>query len=580
MNNYLLTLKKNFSLSHIVMTFFIVFFPIFSYGIFGPTEIFFANHTTFGVVFNEFGWKLLIIGSVIAIVATIIISLLTCIFQKIVLAIFGILSIGGYVQTMFFNTGLDQIGATLDGYIPTTETLIKDGLMWLVVVAVTIVIIIKSKDTWKKPLFLISLILTATQGVAYGTLFISAPKDAFEYKESELVLSGEKQYTVSSNENVIVFILDTVSNTHFDNALVDYPEMTDILTDFTYYNNTDSNYMGTFPSVPHLLTGYELDPTQSVNDWIANCWHNENTTRFYNELHAAGYKVNAYVTETTLFTGNGTLYNVEGRLDNLITLNHNISIDYNLLYKTLLEMSCYRFMPDYFKPYFDVPNTQYASIVSHPDNTINYANPDFYTALVEKGLSLDNDSNYFIIQHLSGIHDIINDENCIRVPNDSVEYTATIRGAFTMIEEYLNQLIDLGVYDNSTIIITADHGTQALPHSIFFIKEAHTTQDAMKTNSAPITLDELLPTIAELILGEHEYLGNTIYDFTEGEQRERTHYVRGYSSDYPSVIRYDGKATDGPNVYFTYTYTGTSAEYSILYEKDIYTVVPSVDAYY
>lgn len=40
-----------------------------------------------------------------------------------------------------------------------------------------------------------------------------------------------------------------------------------------------------------------------------------------------------------------------------------------------------------------------------------------------------------------------------------------------MLEAYLNELKTLGVYDDSTIIITSDHGDVEYPQIIFFIKE-------------------------------------------------------------------------------------------------------------
>ena len=72
-------------------------------------------------------------------------------------------------------------------------------------------------------------------------------------------------------------------------------------------------------------------------------------------------------------------------------------IDYSKLYKTMLYMSCYRFMPEYFKPAFDVKNETYTSIVSYPENAVQHANYDFYSNLLSTGLTLDNSCNYFTI---------------------------------------------------------------------------------------------------------------------------------------------------------------------------------------
>ena len=235
-------------------------------------------------------------------------------------------------------------------------------------------------------------------------------------------------------------------------------------------------------------------------------------------------------------------------------------------------------MPDFFKPNFDVPNAQYASIASYPDNIINYANSDFYSDLLAKGLTINDSEKYVIFHHLNGIHELINDENCIRVESSTLE--DTVKGIMVMLEEYLLQLQELGVYDNSTIIITADHGTHAYPQSVFFIKHANEHHEQMQITNAPISLDELAPTIAKITTGEYEYLGKSIYDFEENEQRERTLYIGTYDTGYPSVKRFDNTAIDGHNVFRLYTYTGDINDYFHKYEYNIYDLVPTADSYY
>lgn len=579
MSNYFFNLKKNFHFLNIILTFAAVYLPIFSFGIFAPTEIFFANHLSFGVVFNEFGWKFLGYGTLAALILTAVLLFLPGLIQKLILSAIWLFSVAGYIQTMFLNKNLDLIGATTEGYIPAAETVLKDSLIWLTVFAVGILLLIISKTNWKKLICLTSFILIATQTVAYVSLYLSADKKAFEYTESELVLSGEGQYTVSSKENVIVFILDTISNYLYEDTAAAYPEMASVLSDFTYYNNTDCNYFGTFPSVTHIITGHDFDPTIPINDWLSDAWNNEGTSRFYDELHKAGYLANIYAIEPILFTGSHPLSLLENRIDNLTVLSQQRKINHSLLYETLLTMSCYRFMPDYFKPYFDVPNTQYAAIVSYPDNTIHYTNPDFYNDLQKKGLTTDSENKRLIFYHLNGIHELINDENCQYV-DDSESYNTTIKGIWVMLDAYLAQLKENGCYDNSTIIITSDHGSEYYGQSIFFIKEPNEKHDAMKVTNAPITLDELLPTISKLTIGEYAYLGQSIYDFSENEQRTRTLYIRSFDEAFPSVNRFDGTKNIGSNVYHLYTYTGDYSDYVYQYENHLFETVPAADAYY
>lgn len=580
MSNYFSNLKKEFSLFNIFSLFITLFLPIFSFGIFDPTEIFFANYKTFGVIFDEFGTIFLRNGLILALIFTVIFLFFPLMVKKLFLSCIWLFSIAGYIQTMFLNKNLDQIGATTDGYIPTTQTLIKNGVIWSAIFIIGIVLILISKQNWRKLICLVSFILVATQAVAYSTLFLSSDEEAFTYTETELVLSGEGQYTVSSKENVIVFILDTVSNYLYEEAVKSYPEMADILSDFTYYNNTDCNYYGTFPSVTHIVTGYDFSSEQYTNDWLFHAWNNEATVQFYDNIHHAGYLANIYAIEPVLFTGSHSLSLIENCIDNLTILSQRREINYPLLYKTLLQMSCYRFMPDYFKPYFDVPNTQYASIVTYPDNTIHYTNPDFYADLQKKGLSLDEENNRLIFYHLNGIHELINDKNCLPAKEDSNSYSDTIKGIWVMLDEYLNQLKANHAYDNTTIIITSDHGSQYYGQSIFFLKKANETHTTMQVTNAPISLDELLPTISLFITGDYEYLGKSIYDFSEEEARERTLYMRALDNAYPSVKRYDGASNMGSNVYRLYTYTGNLDDYCYQFDNELYKTIPAKDTYY
>ena len=46
-------------LKNYLFTLLIVFLPLFMFGVFGPSEIFFGNYSEFGFIYREFGWKFL-----------------------------------------------------------------------------------------------------------------------------------------------------------------------------------------------------------------------------------------------------------------------------------------------------------------------------------------------------------------------------------------------------------------------------------------------------------------------------------------------------------------------------------------
>lgn len=203
----------------------------------------------------------------------------------------------------------------------------------------------------------------------------------------------------------------------------------------------------------------------------------------------------------------------------------------------------------------------------------------YYRTLKERGLTLDVESNYFILQHLRGVHPPYNiDENGKSLQNATLEQSA--KGYFLMVEEYLRQMKDLGVYDNSTIIITADHGSGRDTQIIYFIKEAGKRQDAMQISTAPISNKDLIPTILASIGEDYSSFGKSIYDFGENEMRERTVLVRAKNDQYPLVPKHNSTALGSSNVYNAFTYTGNSKDLLDVMDKGPTEIIPMTDAFF
>lgn len=554
-----------------------VFLFIFMIGIFGPSEVFFGNYTELGVVYGEFGWLFLGVGFTISIIIAFVLAFFPEMIRKIILAVVWGLSIAGYIQVMFLNKGIDQIGVTAEGYIPDADRVIKNVVFWGAVIAITFVITFVCKKKWSKVIQLTTTVLLLVQLVAYGSLFLTTDDGAFHYAENELCLDMEQQFTISSNENIIVLLFDNLPNEWFEEARATYPDITKGLEDFTYYNNADCNYYGTYPSFIHILTGNPLDLSLSVNDYFKQSWDNEKTNAYFDILHSHNYKMNVFSYLSEVMTGGNSLEIAEGKVDNIIEKDDAREIDKPLLYKTMLKMSLYRYMPEYFKPKFDVQNEQYASIVSYPNNTMQYSNPNFYNTMMEKGLTIDDSSNYFVVNHLNGGHEFINDANCQYAQDPDRD--DTIKGIFLLAEEYINQIKESGSYDDSTIIIMTDHGTGRNAQPIFFMKEPHETHDVMQENNAPITYEELVPTIIELLGEDYSAFGKSFHEFKQDEVRHRVFYDRTYDTDYPDVERYDGMQ-GGANIYYKYEYDGNLGAIQYQYDNELHEIFPMVDSYY
>jgi hypothetical protein len=102
----------------------------------------------------------------------------------------------------------------------------------------------------------------------------------------------------------------------------------------------------------------------------------------------------------------------------------------------------------------------------------------------------------------------------------------------------------------------------------------------MQINVAPVSLHELMPTIAYSAGLDTAELGDTIYDIDASQPRKRVCLLRGSDDSYPSVVRYDGVDNGGANVYFAYTYVGDRWDYIYAFENDLYDVIPAANSFY
>lgn len=524
--------------------------------IFGPAEIFFVNTSEFRFIYKEFAWPLAGIGFAFALMIALLIAFLPeKLYQVVLSALFGA-GVAGYVQVMLLNKDLDLLGVTPEGYQPAMGQMIISLVFWCAVIAGVIAFAFWKKELWRKCILGLSGFLICIQFVALVSLWVTAPKAAWEYEMEEGTwhLSGAEQYTVSSKENVIVFLLDYFSNQYKEPLEEAYPGATDFLHDFTYYSNMDCSYMGTFPSIAHLMTGCEVDMSISVGEWFEAIWNSEKASEFYKDLQDNEYKINYYTPPAYSSGRNPEL--MDGKVSNLTKSVQKLEVDKKLLLETMLKMSGYRLAPDILKPFIYASMGNYEDIVTTKEDTVFYNNYDFYQGLKDQGLTVNDEYNYYILQHLVGTHIYSTDENGNFSENSSLEETA--KGCMVIVEDYLNKLKELGVYDNATIIITSDHGAFTDSQVIFWMKKPGESHEKSPVNSAPVSFNEFLPTIADAAGIDSDKYGDTIYDFSEDVPRERTVWVRTQDPAYPPVESYrEGAGSEGmQNVYYGYTYTG------------------------
>ena len=559
--------------------FLVCFLFMFMLMIFGPAEIYFANVAEFKFVYKEFVWILSGIAIISSVITSFIITLLPSIARKIIWAVIFGLSIAGYLQVMFINKGLDLLGMNPEGYQVDPGQAVTNGVIWIIIPALVTLLFLWKEKIMRNVTCFGSAFLIGIQAIAWLSLMLSAEDIAYKYEEGEWYLSGENQFTVSADKNIIVIVLDYFSNQYMEPSLAKYPDLLDCMNDFTYYNNTDCAYFGTYPSLAHILSGSKPDCTISINECCFNIWQNEKAQDFYQSMRDRNYVSNIYTPDKNMLCGMNSVETLQYAFSNVTNESKDFDIDYALLTKTMIKISGYRMFPYALKPYLYANVNEYSRIIIPKSHGIKHENYDFYASLTEEGLKTDDTSNYYIFQHLMGTH-IYDTTETAQHSSEETSLEETAKGCMVVVEEYLSQLKKLGVYDDATIIVTSDHGAPRDSQVIFFMKNAHETHEEMAISSAPISLTDFQATIAQAAGIDHTPYGLAVSDISPDVPRERTVWVRLLRAELPSVPKYSGEGDSASNAYCGFTYTGDIDDLLEKYDAGPDIVIPEVDGFF
>ena len=551
----------------------------FMYCVWGPMEVFVGNASNFRFRYNDVIWPLLTVMALLSAGLTALIALLRRrVFAFAISCVFAF-ALCSYIQNMFLNLNLGLLEGEAVDWLQYTAHGWKNLWLWALMFLAIVIILMRFKKHTRLIVMWCSAVLLAVQAITFGVVSVNHIRsDAHRAQEPAYVLSGEGQYDVSAQGNVVVFLLDYFSNDYIDATLKVYPDILEPLHDFTYYDNCDPCYIGTFPSVVHMLTGNAFNTAVTIDDWFNQSWTSDSARAFYSALAQNGYQFHFYDSSSTYF---GLKY-AQPYVKNLkLVPNETYTVTKNALVRRMLRLSMYRYLPHMFKKDFYQPTNVFNEMVNLYSEEIpmSYNSAAFYNVLSTNGLRrVENDGKYLIVEFLRGTHPPYE-------INENIEWdeTATLEqcaaGYLKIVAAYLDQLKAQGVYDNTTVIITSDHGDKEDSMQVmYFIKEAGVHRDKMAVSSAPISHQEMLGTLAHNIGFAYTH-GKSIYDFSDHEKRERT-VMRNYiDPNYPAVPKYQSTATGTHTVMYAYTYTGSRKDLRKQFHRGPSQILPLTESF-
>ena len=491
-----------------------------------------------------------------------------------------------YLQGLLLNGHLASLdGSAFDWRDDVTGALVNLAI-WLAAVAACVVLSLRFFDTAR----LAVLVLCAACFASQTAGLVAAWRPADESLNYQL--DGSHQMELSSKKNFIVITFDQMSPLVFEQAIADDPQMQEQLKDFEYFNNMSAEYSLTFPSLCFLMTHERYDTTKPTLDYFDRAWSSESCESFFDTLHRQNYEVKLCV------EANYAAYDAEhmlGKADNVVEAGA-LRVDGGLL-ADVLELSLYRYCPVMLKTPFCISTGQVAAD-AHYDNieSLRLA-ADYYDA-VKEGVTTQDEQNCFAWYHVDGAHfpfTVGYDGLPLGYEAEETEENrvAQLHGYLLAAMDFLDRLKALGLYDDATIILSADHGFYDCFQAAFLIKQPGQSFETMRVNAAPVAQEDIMATILDSLGEDYSDYGTTVYDWSEGDSRERSTNIWIYMDGYPeapwigNINQWETVAhgMNRYNVFGVLTYNGDrealrEKEILLFYSHTADEILPLYDSFY
>ena len=481
-------------------------FLIFTFAIYMPSSLFISNIDDFALDYIKIV-PLIALVSVAVLVIVYIIGLiipLKRLFYSYVLLVFS-LALGFYIQGNFLNPAFNSLNGKEIAWSEYKINGIISIIAWILVFVVPQVVYAIKENIMSLIVKWGSLFVTAMQLVSLVVLLLTTHKVV----SNDFAVTKNGEFELSSKNNTIMFVVDTLDASWFEDMLLPNEEYKKSLKDFTYFDDAVAGGAPTVLGIPTLLTGkIDMDASRDTSEYYKDAYE---SSSLFADMQNSNCNVK-------LFTEFYYLdYCDKNSVDNLKMEQKYVISSRRGFMECLYKFVSFYAMPQFLKQNFWLYSGEFNQYITLEDNTSNLYKLDdaqFYQDFKEKGITTQNDKDTFVMYHLNGAHSpYVMDENAQAVPSDSIGVDSQIRGIFKIIKEYMDELKAKGIYDSSTIIITADHGGIDLySNPAILVKERNANHDEMVVSDSKITFTNVNNTIASSTLKDSSAYGENVFE--------------------------------------------------------------------
>ena len=364
----------------------------------------------------------------------------------------------------------------------TVSLLLWGGIFLLFILLLVI------RPRFMKGTVYVLLTLMLVSEVAVGAVDIATAKH--ENKRTGTYFTQKGMYETSANGNVVVLVTDTFEATYMNEILEKYPEVKELLPDVTYYDNTSGISVFTYFSYPKILTGQDFPLGKTFVEGAAYAFETET---LISDVYDRGWDIGYY-------TEFAPTPNVKDKIisygDEELHPNRQARID---ITKYLVKGALFRSMPQMLKPRFAVTTLdfEYAKFNLEGAEAPYITNDGVYREnLAENGLTKVDGKPRFNVTELFGVHEpcTVNTELYSAAEWNTLslreQQLATGVAQLKILRTYLDKLKEAGTYDDTTVIMIADHGRENRFYPMCLVKEAGREANGFRIDHAELALND------------------------------------------------------------------------------------------
>ena len=362
------------------------------------------------------------------------------------------LALGAWLQTSFMNWNYGLLDGTPIEWSRLWQFGVIDTSVWCAVAGVSYWLLKKRPNDVK----FVLLVLLTIQFVGPISATVSLVRTDVESPSigADSGLDYRRIFGLSAEKNIVVILNDGFKSDVFFELLTEHPEIRQSFEGFEFLPDTSGMFASTYPSIPLVMTGQPYDNQEPISEYIETAYSEVGLPR---ALGSRGYQVEVVAPDNRMVM----VSEEDGTFTSKVELSGETRSSYQESLR-IADVALMRSLPHFLKPLIHRNERWFLlNFVTGSRPILEHGWDIDFLEQFEKHSAVVDATPAFKYFYIYTPHMPIRmNEHMERweAPTTRDNYKQQALGAISLLDRILETYKNLGVYDDTAIVITADHG--------------------------------------------------------------------------------------------------------------------------